>query len=84
MKQAIYNIWPTVFYYARPLRDPIDQSRAMVVAEQITDRVNNLEGDAVSWLKNFSKHLGLHPKSIEISKNDPRLITVRLKSAAGA
>ena len=53
----------------------------MVVAEQITDRVNSLEGESVSWLKNFSKHLGLHPKSIEVSKTDPRLITVRLKSA---
>jgi SecD/SecF fusion protein len=78
---AIYNILPTLFYYGRPLRDPIDQGRAMVVAQEVVQRVNGLEQESVEWLGAYSRHLGLHPVAIEADATDPRLIRVRFKNA---
>ena len=38
---TLINILPTVFYYTKPLSQPIDAKRAENVAEAIVERVNN-------------------------------------------
>lgn len=81
---TLFNILPTIFYYTRPLKSPIDTSRAQQVAVGIADRVNSLEGDAVDWLHSFGKLLGVKPQSIEPAKQDSRLIEVTFKNAQEA
>jgi SecD/SecF fusion protein len=39
---TVYNILPTIFYYAHPLKNPIDEKRAVHVAQSIGTRVNSL------------------------------------------
>lgn len=77
---TIYNILPTVFYYAKPLKKPIGQTEAHDVALGIVNRVNSLEGYTLSWLKAQSKNLGLKPTAITLDKEDPRLATVTFKT----
>ena len=73
---TLYNILPTVLYYSKPLRTPIDETRAMHVAENIVHRVNALEGESIEWLQAFAKHLKLKPTSIEIRAENPAIIEI--------
>lgn len=73
---TVYNILPTVFYYAKPLKSPIDQKESVEIAKGIVERVNSLEDFDLAWTKSQVKNLGLKAKSIEFSKQDPRLISV--------
>jgi len=77
---TIYNILPTIFFYSKPLNQPIDAPRAETIAHQIVDRVNSLEDDSKEWLLSFSKLLNIKPSSIEIKENDPRLIEMTFKN----
>jgi len=81
---TLYNILPTLFYYSKPLKEPVNAERAHVVAEQIVDRVNALEGDAEEWLYSFSKLLGVKPASIAVQKDNPGVIEVAFKNSGDA
>lgn len=73
---TLYNILPTIFYYSKPLHDPVDQARAQEIALSITDRANELEDQSKDWLSSFARLLHLKPVSIESLPNDPRLIEI--------
>ncbi|MBN9377646.1 MAG: preprotein translocase subunit SecD [Chlamydiales bacterium 38-26] len=81
---TLFNILPTIFYYSKPLKSPIDAPRAQEVAVGVADRVNNLETNAIDWLHSFTKLLGVKTQSIEIRKNDPRLVEVTFKNPQDA
>lgn len=73
---TIYNILPTIFYYTKPLREPIDATRAEQISQDIVHRVNALENDSEEWLWSFANLLKVKPTSIAQKTNDPRLIEV--------
>lgn len=73
---TLYNILPTVFYYTKPLKSPIDEKRSEQVAEGIVNRVNALEEDATSWIYSFAKLLHLKPSQVALEKDNPGLIEV--------
>jgi SecD/SecF fusion protein len=77
---TIYNILPTIFFYSKPLNQPVDVPRAETIAHQIVDRVNDLEDDSKEWLWSFAKLLNIKPSSVEIQANDPRLIEITFKN----
>lgn len=81
---TIYNILPTVFYYTKPLKSPVDASRAEQVAEAAVARVNTLEDDSKAWLKSFSKLLGVHPKTITSIEGTPGLLEVSFSNSKEA
>ncbi|MBS0622774.1 MAG: protein translocase subunit SecD [Verrucomicrobia bacterium] len=81
---TLYNILPTVFFYARPLNEPIGPQTGQQVAEQIAQRVNHLEKESVDWVKAYAKNLGISPKQVAIAPNDPKLIEVQLASESDA
>jgi SecD/SecF fusion protein len=81
---TLYNILPTIFYYTKPLKEPINASMAEKIATSIIDRVDSLEGDSRAWLQSFSKLLKIHPVSIELKENDPRLFVVTFSKAEEA
>lgn len=81
---TLYNILPTLFYYSKPLRAPIDESRAQEVASTIADRVNGLEEDTKEWLYSFSNLLGVKPKAIEVQEKTPNLVAVSFQSQKDA
>jgi len=81
---TLYNILPTVFYYAQPLKEPINIERSKVVGEGIVQRINGLETSAEEWLASFSKLLGIHPTEIAISEKNPRFINITFKNEKDA
>lgn len=81
---TLYNILPTLFYYTKPLREPITDQRSYTVAKEISERVNQLEPNALEWLGSFNKLLGLKPKSIELSAQDPKLVEITFNNEADA
>ncbi|MFN0064954.1 MAG: protein translocase subunit SecF [Chlamydiales bacterium] len=76
---TIYNILPTIFFYSKPLKSPINEKKAEKIAWEIAQRVNGLETFTLSWLKAQSKNLGLKPVEIFIDQDDPGLAKVVFK-----
>ena len=74
MVLTIYNILPTIFFYSKPLKDPINQKRASEVQLGIAERINGMEEDALEWSRSYAKLLGLKPTSIKLDKENPRFI----------
>ncbi len=81
---TIYNILPTVFFYTKPLRQPIDEKRANSIAISIVERVNELENDAKEWIVSYCRLLNLKPLSIDLDAQDPAFIKIAFKNAADA
>ena len=81
---TLINILPTVFYYMKPLKDPVNADRAHAVALDAVQRVNNLEEDSKAWLLSFSKNLGIKPVSIQLKSDDPGLFEVTFNNAHDA
>ncbi len=81
---TLYNILPTLLFYAKPLNQPIDAVASTKVITSMIKRVNNLEEDAVSWVHSFNKLIGVHTKNVQIVRKAPRLIKVEFQSAKDA
>ena len=81
---TIYNILPTVFFYTKPLNQPILEKRGNEIALQIADRTNELAENSVDWLHSFCKNLRIKPISILIDKDNPELIHATFSSLSDA
>lgn len=81
---TLYNILPTVFYYSKPLKQPVGEELAIQVAEEMTERVNTLEGDAIDWVYSFAKHLSLKPVSVTLNPESPSRIEATFANAQDA
>ncbi|OGN64012.1 MAG: preprotein translocase subunit SecD [Chlamydiae bacterium RIFCSPHIGHO2_12_FULL_49_32] len=77
---TIYNILPTIFYYSKPLHEPIGEREGNRVALSIAKRVNSLEGDAIDWLRSFFRLLKIKPSSLTFNLESPEVITLQFKS----
>lgn len=77
---TLYNILPTLFYYSKPLKSPIDAPRAEEVAQQMVARVDQMEQNSIEWLYSFSRLLGIKPVSIEMVPTNPGLIQIAFKN----
>lgn len=81
---TLYNIFPTIIYYSKPLKAPVDQKMAENVAAGIVSRVNSLEDQSKEWLQSFGKLLGAKPVSIQLKSDDPGLFEVTFANAQDA
>lgn len=81
---TIYNILPTVFYYSKPLKQPIDQPRAAAIEKKIIERVNSLEAESEGWVTSFCDLLNLKPAQIALNEQNPQFITVIFKNEQDA
>ena len=77
---TIYNILPTIFYYAKPLKSPIEEKQGLQIAKNSLKRVNSLEKDSLDWLHSFCKLLQITPQSIELQKENPEFIHLSFSS----
>ncbi len=81
---TVYNILPTVFFYAKPLKSSIDQKRAEKIETDIAVRVNSLESESLSWLESFCNLLKLKPLSIALDASNPQFVQVKFQDRAEA
>jgi len=77
---TLYNILPTLFYYSKPLNDPVGQKEAIEIAQLAASRVNHLEVESKQWVYAFCDLLKISPKSVEISTDLPQEIEVKFKT----
>jgi SecD/SecF fusion protein len=81
---TIYNILPTIFYYAQPLKSPIDLEAGMKSAKSIAERLNSLEGDVLDWLDSYCRSLQIKPHSIALDHDNPQLIRIQFAKTEDA
>jgi len=81
---TIYNILPTVFYYAKPLKKSIDKKKAETIATDLMKRVNVLEQDSISWLKSYCKMLKTKPVYIKTNVNNAQHIDLEFSNIEDA
>ncbi len=74
---TLYNILPTIFFYTKPLNEPVGPATAHQVVEQIGTRVNAMEAEALSYVNAYAKNLNLKVYSIDQVEEDPGLIRVK-------
>ena len=77
---TIYNILPTLFFYAKPLKKPIDEKVALQVAQEATSRITSLEKESTEWLASFCDLVHAKPTSIVLDKKQPELVHVQFKN----
>ena len=81
---TVYNILPTVFYYTKPLNQPIEEKRAEQIAVSISNRVNQLEEEAEKWLYSFCRLLEIKPQAVSLDTKQPQLLTISFKDVKEA
>jgi SecD/SecF fusion protein len=81
---TVYNILPTVFYYSKPLKNPIEKTSAKTIALDIAKRVNQLEDESVQWLHSFSSLLDISPSQIKFDTKNPQWIEMNFATEADA
>jgi len=73
---TIYNILPTLFFYAQPLKSPISTAEAEKEARLIAQRVDALEEQSVEWLESYCKGLGITPRKVTPAKDNSALLNL--------
>lgn len=81
---TVYNILPTLFFYAKPLNSSIDMHKAAPIAQELVERVNTLEPEAEQWLASFCKLLKIKPVSMTLETSSPQFITLQFKTVEEA
>jgi len=77
---TLYNIFPTLIYYSKPLHRSIEKEGAESIERKIASRVNSLEGDAVEWVGAFCSMVGIKPTEISVDPEDSGLITLKVST----
>lgn len=75
---TLYNIFPTLFYYFKPLGSPVTESQALNIASDIEKRTSQLESDSKEWIHSYCQLIHVNPQSIE--KNGQNFVVRFAKS----
>lgn len=81
---TVYNILPTLFYYAKPLEKPVTKQMALSAGQEALERVNDLKTQSTQWIEAFCRLLNIKNPSIAISEKDPQHIKVSFPSSQDA
>jgi len=81
---TVYNILPTIFYYCKPLKEPIGAVQGKEIGISIEKRINGLEDDTKEWLSSFCEMIRAKPVSIQINQENPQLASVNFAKAEDA
>lgn len=73
---TVYNILPTIFYYCRPLKQPIDTKKAEKISLDIAHRINSLENESLDWVSSYCDLLKIRPTEVHLAKESPQWIEV--------
>ncbi|MBU6446134.1 MAG: protein translocase subunit SecD, partial [Verrucomicrobia bacterium] len=79
---TLYNIFPTLFYYCKPLSSPITEQQGLDIAAALEQRVSQVEADSQEWIASFCRLIHVKPQSIE--KDGQNFIVRFVKSEEAA
>jgi len=81
---TIYNILPTIFYYAQPLKSSVGTEEGMKVAVSVAERLNSMEQESIDWLHSYCRLLQVDPASISLDRDNPQLIRAQFSKTDDA
>lgn len=81
---TIYNIFPTIIFYTKPLSAPISEKKSEEISTNILNRVNELEKESLDWLHSFCKLLSIKPEKLYSLQKDPGLVCVTFATDSDA
>ncbi len=81
---TVYNILPTLFYYLKPLHQPICKEQGESMARSIEKRVDHLEKESVEWLSSFCDLIEVNPSKISLDANHPQWISIAFRKTEDA
>ncbi len=81
---TIYNVLPTLFYYAQPLQAPISTETAQRIGSEIVKRVDSLELDSLEWIHSFCELIHVQPQTISASIDNPGHISIAFAKTSQA
>lgn len=73
---TVYNILPTVFYYLKPLKEPVGPNQAETIAASAVNRLNSLEEETIDWIRSYCDLIHAKPLSISIEEKNPQIAVV--------
>lgn len=62
---TLYNIFPTLFYYTKPLKSPINEVQAREIASSIEERIAKLETESKDWVFSFCDLIHVKPQTFK-------------------
>jgi len=81
---TLYNILPTVLYYAKPLKAPINEKQAESISTSIMTRVNHLEKETRDWLVSFNDLIQVKSSKIRFLEKSPQIIEIAFENQKDA
>jgi SecD/SecF fusion protein len=81
---TLYNIIPTIIYYAKPLKNSVSEEVGKKTAADIGQRIRAMEGDSVEWLNSYCTLLNIKPLSISIDTSEPQQVLIYCAKAEDA
>jgi SecD/SecF fusion protein len=81
---TVYNILPTLFYYLKPLHEPVSETQSREIADDIEKRVDRLESEAREWIGSFCDLLQIKAVSISPDPQNPQWISVHFSKTDDA
>ena len=81
---TVYNILPTLFFYAQPLKSELSPEAAAKEAAAIAKRVDSLEEQSVEWLGSYCQGLSLSPRKISLNPDYSGLVTLEFSKSEEA
>jgi SecD/SecF fusion protein len=81
---TLINIFPTIFYYSKPLKEAIHEKQALTIGHEALDRVQSLEEEAISWVTSYAKQLGVQLKKVSFDQENKATLIAEFNSAKEA
>lgn len=81
---TVYNILPTIFYYAQPLKSPVAEEEGMKAAASVAGRLNSMEKESVAWIDSYCDLLRVKPASIALDQKSPQYVRVQFAKSDDA
>ena len=73
---TVYNILPTVFYYLKPLKEPVSSGQVEAIAGSVVKRLDSMEKETLGWIQSYCDLIHTKPLSISIDAKNPQIAEV--------
>lgn len=81
---TVYNILPTVFYYLKPLKDPVSPVAAEKISDSMMKRLDHLETETLDWIHSYCDLIKTKPLSVSIDPENPQIVTASFAKSEDA
>ncbi len=81
---TVYNILPTIFYYLKPLKEPIGPAATEKISASMIKRLDHLESETLDWIRSYCDLIQTKPLSVSIDSENPQFTIVSFAKSEDA